>query len=109
MPATRITVSLPQDVYDALAVEAEESGRKLTQVLRFVTLPSETPNPFYAFYYENIQTPIANAIVAALKVLGSMAWDQALLKFGSDVLSSLVASALLVALSKLFRGSKQRE
>jgi predicted transcriptional regulator len=32
--STRITVTLPDDVYEALAAEAEETGRKLSDVVR---------------------------------------------------------------------------
>ncbi len=34
MPTTRITVSLPQDAYDALVLEAEESSRRLSDLVR---------------------------------------------------------------------------
>lgn len=34
MGAKRITITLPEDVYDALSAEAEEAGRKLSDVVR---------------------------------------------------------------------------
>lgn len=34
MAAKRITVTLPEDVYDALSAEAEDTGRKLSDVVR---------------------------------------------------------------------------
>lgn len=34
MPATRITVTLPQDAYDSLSAQAEETGRKLSDLVR---------------------------------------------------------------------------
>lgn len=34
MPAMRITVTLPQDVYDGLQQEAEEKGRRLSDLVR---------------------------------------------------------------------------
>lgn len=34
MGTTRITVSLPQDAYEALATEAEETGRRLSDIVR---------------------------------------------------------------------------
>jgi hypothetical protein len=33
-PVTRITVSLPQDAYEALAMEAEKTGRRLSDLVR---------------------------------------------------------------------------
>ena len=34
MPSTRITVTLPPDAYDSLSTQAEESGRKLSDLVR---------------------------------------------------------------------------
>lgn len=104
MTAKRITVTLPEDVYDALAAEAEETGRKLSDIVRdavTLLLAGERWQSIGEIAEEAIREGRTNA--ETLEIVrakfpeartspASVAWYRARLrKIGEDVLTDIEA------------------